>query len=282
MQSKYARKNTAVEIVCKNCGKRALMKSRKALFCSIECKTAWTNSHRPSQSHGPETTTCEVCGRKFHPFSSRTKFCSKECRTIYFSIDRTARKTANNRIRIGNDKVCEFCGRHFFPKKEKQRFCSEGCYANFVCAQRIADSRGCEVDDDIKNEVINRVRYITSSRTCPICGEQFVPRNERQYCCSTSCGIKYRSRVKKSDEDKNNTQNKVFEFCNEIAKKKYDEMTDFERVSLLPDSERIKVMSTWDRAKIEKFKSTYKKKHRLSSGCSFDIRTMKNQKDKRG
>lgn len=201
-QSKYARKNTFVEIVCKCCGKKIVMRSRKAKFCSLECKTKYTNDHRPSTSDAPETRLCDVCGKIFKPFSVKSRFCSKECYRLYSQIARTAEKTARNRQRIGTEKKCEFCGENFYPRTEKQKFCSEGCYSNYICASRIASHRRTTITDEIKAEVARRVEHTSTISTCPTCGRKFFPKRVNQQCCSTKCGIAYRAEQKSLDKGK--------------------------------------------------------------------------------
>ena len=136
--SKYARKNTRIEIVCRNCGKKVIVHSCKALYCSLECRTEFLNKRRKRVGDTMQPRSCAVCGKEFFPFSKRSKFCSAECRRIYFQIVRVAQKTAKNRARIGGDRKCLFCGNIFTPYNGKQRFCCEGCYVNYKLAKNLA------------------------------------------------------------------------------------------------------------------------------------------------
>ena len=208
--SKYARKNTRIEIVCRNCGKKVIVHSCKALYCSLECRTEFLNKRRKRVGDTMQPRTCAVCGKEFVPFSKRGKFCSTECRRLYFQIVKVAQKTARNRARIGGDRKCLFCGNVFTPYNGKQRFCSEGCYVNYKLAKKLAkreeeginDSRSrYGTQDNLGMTVDDRIRYTSEQRKCPECGNYFIPISIRQYCCSKECSAKYRREKKKEERD---------------------------------------------------------------------------------
>ena len=208
--SKYARKNTRVEIVCRNCGKRAIVHSRKAVYCSLACRTEFLNKRREKVGDTIETRKCIVCGKEFKPFSKRGRFCSTECRRFYFQIVKTAQKTARNRARIGGDRECLFCGNTFTPYNGKQRFCCEGCYVNYKLAKKLAkrkeegtcDSRSrYGTQENLGMTVEDRIRYTSEERKCPVCGNFFVPISIRQYCCSKECSFRFRRLKQKEERD---------------------------------------------------------------------------------
>lgn len=208
--SKYARKNTRIEIVCRNCGKKVIVHSCKALYCSLECRTEFLNKRRKRVGDTMQPRSCAVCGKEFFPFSKRSKFCSAECRRIYFQIVRVAQKTAKNRARIGGDRKCLFCGNIFTPYNGKQRFCCEGCYVNYKLAKNLAkrkeegaiDSRSRYGNqENLGMTVEDRIRYTSEQRRCPECGNYFIPISIRQYCCCKECSLKYRRKKKKEERD---------------------------------------------------------------------------------
>ena len=185
--SKYKRKNTNIEIVCKNCGKKAIVHSSKALFCSRDCAVKWRNDRRPSTSSAPKVIECAVCGKKFKPFSVRAKYCSKECAYLFAHVTQMARKSARNRVRIGGDRKCLFCGDTFTPYTGKQICCSTSCYNNWRLSKKLkAAGKGETVEE--------RVQYTSMWHVCPNCGEKFVPQSINQYCCSKKCGAEYRAK----------------------------------------------------------------------------------------
>ena len=208
--SKYARKNTNIEIVCKNCGKRSIVHSCKAIFCSKECAIKWRNGHRKRFRDDAQPRLCDVCGRPFKPFSKRSRFCSKECLAIFNHFNAVAKKTARNRARIGGDRKCLYCGTTFTPRHHRHVCCSAGCYNNWKLKQKLELQKAngglsMSIEDALKRRigekeskpivsVEDRVKYNTEWHECPECGRKFMARNFRQYCCSRECGIKYRAR----------------------------------------------------------------------------------------
>ena len=271
MESKYRRKNTNVVIVCRNCGKTAILHSRRAVFCCKACKTAWEYRHRPSTSAAPAEIECAVCGRRFKPFSVRTRFCSKECGTLYHRVKRQARKTARNRARIGGDRQCLFCGRTFTPYTDRHVCCSAGCYSNWKLGQKLSGGDTVEA----------RVAYVSEWHRCPECGKMFMPRNIRQYCCSTKCGIRHRAKKyyregAASDGVRTggkSLKDRAFEIASEVTSERQADIPEFERVAMMSDRERLAAMEGWSEEKRRQFCAQYGRKMRRGY-ASMDIGAM--------
>lgn len=250
MNPKYRRKNTNVEIVCKNCGRKAVVHSRKAVFCSRACNVKWHNSHRPSTYTGPETMECKVCGKMFRPFSLRSVFCSDECYKLFSHVKAIAQKTARNRARIGGDRKCLYCGKEFTPYNSRHVCCSAGCYANWKLSRKIG------VD-----AVEGRLRYVSESRRCRQCGRMFVPRSASQYCCSKECGVRYRSRASACAMQAND----IFGYALEVAAERQARIPEFERVAMMDDYDRLEAMKGWDEEKRQRFLAGFAKKRKTIS-----------------
>lgn len=268
--SKYRRKDTNFEIVCRNCGKAATVHSRRAVYCCKACKVAWENRHRPSASAAPDEIECLVCGRKFKPFSVRTRFCTKECNRLYFQLQRAARKTARNRARIGGDRQCLFCGRTFTPYTDRHVCCSAGCYSNWKLAQKLTGGDTVEA----------RVAYVSAWHKCPECGKIFMPRNVRQYCCSTKCGARHRAKKYYREgaapggkrAGGKSLKDRALEFAIQVTSERLAGIPEFERVAMMSDRERLAAMEGWSEAKRRQFYARYRRKARR--GCSMDIGAM--------
>ena len=64
-----------VKITCVNCGKIFIYKigtykSRRATYCSTECRTLWQRN---------PIIPCKTCGKMFYPTNQRRYYCSRAC-----------------------------------------------------------------------------------------------------------------------------------------------------------------------------------------------------------
>lgn len=63
------------EIVCANCGKQVIAKSKKRRYCSDKCKNDF--NHEKNKKY---EKTCETCERKFSASYKEARYCCQECR----------------------------------------------------------------------------------------------------------------------------------------------------------------------------------------------------------
>lgn len=68
-----------VKKTCKNCGKEYLAKSKKSLYCSIECKHEYYKKVNKEYNIDKHKKICPVCEKEFIGHPNR-KYCSLECR----------------------------------------------------------------------------------------------------------------------------------------------------------------------------------------------------------
>lgn len=66
-------------ILCLNCGTKLEQTGigRKRMFCSLECKNVWGNTHKKAYSF-----SCEYCGKEFKSLGvKKRKYCNSTCYT---------------------------------------------------------------------------------------------------------------------------------------------------------------------------------------------------------
>jgi len=119
---------------------------------------------------------CYFCGIEFD-CKGAEKYCSVNCR-------KEARKKRDNSW-SAEPKICPHCKKTFYPKhRNDQIFCSEKCR------------------DDAKWQ---KKKTIYTERTCPVCGDKFIPTRNNKVCCSPKCGFR---KIYLENPDKKRQQSK--------------------------------------------------------------------------
>lgn len=120
---------------------------------------------------------CPVCGRPFPPTSGRRKFCSKEC------CDQNAKMRYLQRKReklASIDRTCVICGKPIPESRSlSAKTCSDECAEKLHFMNKAVSKR--------KNRANKADRSYLEKRTCPICGEEFIPAVHNQKYCSKEC-----------------------------------------------------------------------------------------------
>ena len=106
-----------IEKKCKICGKTFIAKSKKALYCSKECKNA---NYRLNYQKQDMSAICENCGKPFIKNAPAQKYCSKRCRQLVINKkQRNMHIQQRNEIFNTSDKegydyvVCPICHQKF-------------------------------------------------------------------------------------------------------------------------------------------------------------------------
>lgn len=88
--------------------------------------------------------------------------------------------------------TCAICGRKFSKISLRMaKYCSEQCRNQAALLSKKRRRERQEVrDSENKSQREYRQRYAT--RTCKICGREFIPKMPRQRCCSPECSAKNR------------------------------------------------------------------------------------------
>lgn len=120
---------------------------------------------------------CKECGRPFLPTTGRMKFCSKEC------CDKNAKMRYLQRKRekitsIG--RTCVICGKPIPESRSlSAKTCSDECGERLHFMNKAVSKR--------KNRANKADCSYLEKRTCPICGEEFIPAVHNQKYCSRKC-----------------------------------------------------------------------------------------------
>lgn len=75
---------------CPNCGKHFTATRKDKLYCSLECKEAFTYQKRRGGKKA--TTKCPICGKKFTVSNKHRVYCSADCRLKAKDLQQKARQ----------------------------------------------------------------------------------------------------------------------------------------------------------------------------------------------
>lgn len=120
---------------------------------------------------------CPECGRTFSPETNKMKYCSKEC------CDKAAGRRYLQRKREkfkSIDRICVICGKKIPETRSMNaKTCSDECGEKLHFMNKAVSKR--------KNRANKADRSYLEKRTCPICGEEFIPAVHNQKYCSKEC-----------------------------------------------------------------------------------------------
>lgn len=109
---------------CKKCDKP--LTGRQKLYCSNECRLAYTKEHGRIEL---PMITCETCGKVYrrHRNKGGDRFCSVECYK-QDRVDHPERYSTSQDVEV----ECEHCGKTFMKKRNQyvktpRHFCSRNC-----------------------------------------------------------------------------------------------------------------------------------------------------------
>lgn len=126
------------------------------------------------------TKICPVCGKSFVGRRWNAVYCSAECQIKRGSKDYMKKYREQRREKLkAMDRVCVVCGKPIPEGRNlKAKTCCEDCSAELEKqTKRQKDAQYREKKKTVK----------TYERTCPICGEEFIPAVHNQKYCSNEC-----------------------------------------------------------------------------------------------
>ena len=130
-----------------------------------------------------ETRKCVWCGGPFEPKTSRNRFCCRTCAKKMNSKDTLRRNRERVRALLGKRK-CDYCGKEYEPKRADSKTCSKECRRalSFVqLKERVAAGKA------------SHRMMAGKTRTCRLCGQEFVPTHAAQRYCGAECRMAYRT-----------------------------------------------------------------------------------------
>jgi predicted nucleic acid-binding Zn ribbon protein len=139
---------------------------------------------RCEQSPGPapqqEERRCEICGRYLAEDSRwNQKTCGPACSAELNRLRNRDFYSKNVKFRAVEKIPCRRCGELFLPNRKSQKFCGVLCQHSYNKAKARARRNGGVVAD------MTTRNYGT--RTCRVCGEEFIKRSWNQEVCSREC-----------------------------------------------------------------------------------------------
>lgn len=184
---------------CKVCGgdlperKQTDRPGRRAHFCSLKCRAAWSTNYRKPRIGKVHHRECRVCMKQFETKISQHHTCSSVCQKKWKVL--VARNNRNTPLGVAN---CEHCGHMFDVTINKRRFCSHSC-------------RGANTAPKTAGEKLQLKKWKAISerrRKCSSCGHAYleslkhphrtmcrgcrhvaIERNRRRTC--EDCGVVY-------------------------------------------------------------------------------------------
>lgn len=128
-----------------------------------------------------EKRPCAWCGNLFVPKTSRNRYCCRACGKKGNAKDTLRHNRDRVRALLGTRK-CDNCGKTYEPKRADSKTCSKACRRALSWKQlkkRVASGKASLRMDASK------------TRTCRLCGTEFVPKHAAQRYCSDDCRIAY-------------------------------------------------------------------------------------------
>ena len=186
-----------------------------------------------NKNHKPLTTSiCKQCGITISHYPSTHRiFCSISCKATYQRDHLLGRNNPNwkeERYYYSNphslqklikrrDVRCQDCGSHNnleVHHRDRNHFNNSDDNLILLC-------KPCHAQEHLNNGQPEIARLILSprkyrrrpSRNCPICGEEFIPRDNRIRCCSRECAAKLSGLSQKGRIPPNKGINRVTLTC---------------------------------------------------------------------
>lgn len=117
-----------------------------------------------------QTKECKYCGKQFEPSYCNEKYCV-DCRALGGDI-------LNGKVfDCRKVQICEHCGIEYV-RNHKTRFCTDECSKD-AQLQKAKDKRAAK----------EKAKH---TRSCIVCGKEYVTASANKLCCSNKCRVKNR------------------------------------------------------------------------------------------
>ena len=130
-----------------------------------------------------KTRKCAWCGEPFEPKTSRNRYRCRACGKKGNAKDTLRHNRERVRALLGKRR-CDYCGKEYEPKRADSKTCSKECRRALSWREfkeRMAEGKVADRRDPGK------------TRTCRLCGREFVPRHAAQRYCGDECRTAYRT-----------------------------------------------------------------------------------------
>lgn len=131
---------------------------------------------------------CSICNSEFKPRTYNNNVCSTECKRLY--NNRLQLKLHYQRMakKAPMKKNCLICEAEFTLKRKGHlaKTCSPQCLSQY------------RKEESMKRTKANSKRKIIP---CKMCGTEFLPFNNRRFCCSHECSERYQIQWKKTNKE---------------------------------------------------------------------------------
>lgn len=178
---------------CLICGKEIDPDKRLVLYCSPECakeaqRAAYRRWYQRAKSGACAVPKiCPICGREVPEPSGSRKYCSDACakaarrQTTKIWVEKNLWPKQDDRH------VCRVCGKEIV-EPNRRKYCSDECAMEARRAQCRKNSaewaKRNEHDTSTQDTRTDRVRKVYMTRTCAMCGREYLGHMRSKYCDS--------------------------------------------------------------------------------------------------
>lgn len=190
---------------CRICG--AILTPPRRSYCSDKCAAEGRKHSKRVKVRKPHPPVllyyerpCMDCGKivRMHIKSKRCPDCQCAADNAHNADFRRARAAGHTR-QLGSIDRCAICGAEYVVKGGKQKYCPDCAPAAYKTAANALSSvwnlrTYADADKREARNAARRSNFRAISRSCVICGQDFLPETPRRRTCSEACHVEDKRR----------------------------------------------------------------------------------------